>query len=93
MFLRLFKLGSKLNFSWASEGLKDVNLTGLMKRIHQDEKGQGMTEYIIIIVLVAILVLIVVKAFGKKIKELFSSSTEKLGNETEEAFQGSGEGE
>lgn len=59
-------------------GDNSSGLKGVLKRLHDDETGQGMTEYIIIIVLVAILVLVVVKLFGKKIKELFEGSTNKL---------------
>ncbi|WP_201328665.1 Flp family type IVb pilin [Thermotomaculum hydrothermale] len=72
-----------------TELVKGFDLKSLAKRFHEDETGQGMTEYIIIIVLVAILVLFVVKAFGGKIKGLFKKSTETLGSETEGAFQGS----
>ena len=50
----------------------------LLSALHNDEKGQGMTEYIIIIVLVAIAVIFVVTQFGGKIKEMFSGSTESL---------------
>ncbi len=69
--------------------INSFDVRGMVKKFHEDETGQGMTEYIIIIVLVAILVLFVVKAFGGKIKGLFKKSTETLGNETEGAFSGS----
>lgn len=63
-----------------SSGL-DANLTdlkGLARRFHKDEEGQGMTEYIIILVLIAIFVIIVVKVFGEKIKSLFKESTNAI---------------
>lgn len=73
---RLFEmLGSRI-----SSGL-DVNVTemkGLARRFHEDEEGQGMTEYIIILVLIAIFVIIVVKVFGEKIKGLFKDSTNAI---------------
>ncbi len=40
--------------------------------------GQGMTEYIIIVALVAIASIAVVTIFGNQIRELFSTSTENL---------------
>ncbi len=40
--------------------------------------GQGMTEYIIIVALVAIASIAVVTIFGDQIRELFSSSTKNL---------------
>ena len=91
-FLRFSRF---LNF----EGIKSVmpekvDFKSVAKRFHEDETGQGMTEYIIIIVLVAILVLFVVKAFGSKIKDLFTSSTNTLNEQTSDAFTddtGSGE--
>jgi len=63
-----------------SSGL-DANLAdlkGLARRFHKDEEGQGMTEYIIILVLIAIFVIIVVKVFGEKIKSLFKESTNAI---------------
>ena len=45
-------------------------------------KGQGMTEYIIIIAVVAVLSLVVVMKFGNQIRNLFvSSSTELSGGD------------
>ena len=78
MFSKFFGLGKIFNFNGLKESFGEVDLKGLMKGLHEDETGQGMTEYIIIIVLVAILVLAVVKLFGKKIKDLFQGSTNKL---------------
>jgi len=50
----------------------------MVGRLHKDETGQGMTEYIIIVVLIAIAVIIVASLFGKKIKELFKGSTAEI---------------
>lgn len=44
----------------------------------QHRTGQGMTEYIIIVALVAIASIAVVTIFGDQIRELFSSSTKNL---------------
>ena len=49
-----------------------------MKQIGRNRSGQGMTEYIIIVALVAIASIAVVTIFGNQIRELFSSSTKNL---------------
>ena len=41
-------------------------------------KGQGMTEYIIIVALVAIASISVVTIFGDQVRELFSACTQNL---------------
>ena len=48
-----------------------------MKTI-RNRRGQGMTEYIIIVALVAIASIAVVTIFGNQIRELFSASTQNL---------------
>jgi len=50
----------------------------LWRRFWDDEDAQGMTEYIIIVALIAIAAIAVVTLFGDKIRELFKGSTEKL---------------
>ena len=42
------------------------------------EKGQGMSEYLIIVALVAIAAIGVVTVFGRDIRELFSGTTDSL---------------
>ena len=42
-----------------------------MKKILKRKKGQGMTEYILIIALIAILVIAGVKFFGRTVKDGF----------------------
>lgn len=54
----------------------------MLRKFWNDESGQGMTEYILIIALVAVIVIVAVKLFGKQIKALFESSTETIKNET-----------
>jgi Flp pilus assembly pilin Flp len=56
--------------------------------------GQGMTEYIIIVALVAIASIAVVTIFGDQIRELFSASSQNLaGNAVEPTQQGNSQGE
>jgi len=51
---------------------------GALTRLHNDETGQGMTEYILIVVFVAIAVLLVLAIFKDKIVEMFHATNENL---------------
>jgi Flp pilus assembly pilin Flp len=51
-----------------------------LTRLHRDEAGQGMTEYILIVVFVAIAVLIVLGIFKDNIKQLFRGTNAELQN-------------
>lgn len=44
----------------------------------KDEKGQGLAEYIIIVILVAIIVLVAVRLFGKSVFNQFSNATTQV---------------
>lgn len=46
------------------------------------EKGQTLTEYVLIVVLVAIAALVVLKLFGGQIKGLFSKATSEISQTT-----------
>ena len=48
----------------------------------QEEAGQGMTEYIIIVALIAIAAIGVITLFGEQIRELFGKSAEALSGKT-----------
>ncbi len=43
-------------------------------RIHDDEAGQGMTEYVIILVAIAVVCIAIAVQFGGKIKALFETA-------------------
>lgn len=58
----------------------------MLKRFLNEEEGQGMTEYILIVVLIAVAAIVVVKAFGSQIMSLFDKSTKKIDKETKGAF-------
>lgn len=55
-----------------------------MKLILKGKKGQGMTEYILIIALVAVMVIGSVKLFGGKIKTGFNKAADKVGSVAED---------
>lgn len=46
------------------------------------ERGQTLTEYILIVVLVAVAALVSLKLFGKEIKDLFGFATKEIANTT-----------
>lgn len=54
----------------------------LFKRLRRDQSGQGMTEYIIIVALIAITAIGVVTIFGDNIRDLFSGATNALAGDT-----------
>ncbi len=45
-----------------------------IRRLHTDEKGQGMTEYVIILVAIAVVCIAIAVQFGGKIKALFETA-------------------
>ena len=51
-----------------------------LTRLHRDETGQGMTEYILIVVFIAIAVLLVLGIFRNNVKALFRGTNQELQN-------------
>ncbi len=47
-------------------------------QLPQHERGQGMAEYIIIVILVAIIVLVAIRLFGKSITSQFENATTEV---------------
>jgi Flp pilus assembly pilin Flp len=47
-------------------------------RLARSESGQGLSEYLIIVALVAIAAIGVVTVFGRDIRELFAGTTDSL---------------
>ena len=54
----------------------------LMKRLRGETKGQGLTEYIIIVALIAIAAIGVVTLFGDDIRRLFGGAANALSGDT-----------
>ena len=48
------------------------------KSVAKDERGQGLAEYIIIVILVAIIVLVAVRIFGKSVFNQFGNATQQI---------------
>jgi type IV pilus assembly protein PilA len=53
-----------------------------MSRSRARERGQGLTEYALIVVLVAVAALVALKLFGRQIKGLFTSATTEIATTT-----------
>ena len=54
-----------------------------MNTLIRNEEGQGMTEYIIIVALIAIAAIGIITIFGQNIRALFSASAAALAGETD----------
>jgi Flp pilus assembly pilin Flp len=52
----------------------------------QSQKGQGMTEYILIVALIAVFVIGAVKLLGKNTKEGFKDAANQVGNNVQDAI-------
>lgn len=46
--------------------------------LRKNERGQGMAEYIIIVILVAIIVLVAIRLFGKSVFNQFKNATKEV---------------
>jgi len=49
-----------------------------LRKLFKSQSGQGMSEYLIIVALIAIAAIGVVTVFGRDIRELFSATTDSL---------------
>jgi len=54
----------------------------MFKRFLNDESGQGMVEYALIVALIAVLVVATIKLFGRQIRDLFKDSMSKINAQT-----------
>lgn len=69
-------------------GREDMNsLQKLVRRrsLRNDERGQGMAEYIIIVILIAIIVLVAIRLFGKSVYNQFSNAKNEVDTLQEDA--------
>lgn len=57
--------------------MKDLSILA-KQRVVGNQRGQGLAEYIIIVILVAIIVLIGVKLFGRSVINQFNNATEEV---------------
>lgn len=50
----------------------------------RDEEGQGMTEYILVVALIAIAVIIAIKFFGTRLSSIFKDKARVMQEQTAE---------
>jgi pilus assembly protein Flp/PilA len=60
----------------AQEGVRGRTERGVFKR----QDGQGMVEYALILVLIAIVVILILSTVGKQVKNVFSNVSNGLGS-------------
>jgi Flp pilus assembly pilin Flp len=54
-------------------------------KLKKNQTGQGMTEYILIVALIAVAVIVAVKLFGTSVKTGFDSATTQIISNTSSA--------
>lgn len=59
------------------------NVKDLLIAFHEDEDGATATEYIILLILIAVLVIAIVKTFGQTIEEKFFEADEEVKDEVD----------
>src|ERR1700693_2252305 len=59
-----------------------ITVKKLIRKLRATRRGQGMTEYIIIVALIAIAAIAVITLFGDNIRQLFGASANALGGNT-----------
>jgi len=55
----------------------------MFKKLIYGEEAQGLTEYILIIALIAVVCVAALRLFGAQIKDLITRSTRKIKDETQ----------
>jgi len=53
-------------------------MSNFLSKFHKDEQGQGMTEYVIILVAIAVVCIAITVTFGSKIKALFETADAEI---------------
>ena len=56
-------------------------LKNLLMTLHKDEDGAGATEYIILLILIACVVIAIVKAFGSTVSSKFNNANTSVSNQ------------
>jgi Flp pilus assembly pilin Flp len=58
--------------------LRSAIMGNFLSKFHKDEQGQGMTEYVIILVAIAVVCIAITVTFGSKIKALFETADAEI---------------
>jgi pilus assembly protein Flp/PilA len=57
---------------------EDLLMTELLKRLWQEEEGQDLTEYALLLVLIALAAIVVMGTLGSAINNVFSTAASNL---------------
>ena len=60
-----------------------TDLKNLLIALHNDEDGAGATEYIILLILIACVVIAIVKLFGSTVSEKFDKANSSVEEEVD----------
>ncbi len=58
-----------------------MDLKNLLAAFHSDEDGASATEYIILLILIACVIILIVKAFGATVKTKFDDANKHVNKE------------
>lgn len=58
--------------------MRSSRLKSILSRLYRDERGQGLVEYMLILLLVAVGLVLALAALGADVTELVESVTEKF---------------
>lgn len=58
-------------------------IKNLLIALHTDEDGAGATEYIILLILIACVVILIVKVFGRTVSTKYADANEKVKKDVE----------
>ena len=53
-------------------------IQGRLRALHEDEQGAGATEYIILLILIACVIISIVKVFGTTLRSKYERGEEKV---------------
>ncbi len=57
-------------------------MSDLLKRLWQEEEGQDLTEYALLLVLIALVAIVAMKSFGSAVSNTFSNAASNLNTAT-----------
>jgi Flp pilus assembly pilin Flp len=69
---------SGVNETMESQQALSLKVRRVFAQLHRDERGQGMTEYVIILVAIAVVCIAIAVQFGAEIKALFETADVEL---------------
>ncbi len=61
---------------------KEATMRDLLKRLWQEEAGQDLTEYALLIVLIALVAVVAMKSFGSAVSNTFLNAAANLTTST-----------